>query len=74
MSLSPEQQRKKAMAMEESLRHQRYSQVDRERSAPMESPPNSAAIEKAGKRVMSAMEKEEADIGGKNASPNDDRY
>lgn len=28
MSHSPEQQRKKAMAMEESLRHARYAQAD----------------------------------------------
>lgn len=74
MSHSAEQNRKKAEAQEESLRHARYSAVDRERSAPQQSPGNSMAIEKEGRRVKAATAKEDKDIGGENASPNDDRY
>ena len=74
MAMSPEQQRKKADAQEESLRHARYAQADGGMKGMNEQPPNSEAIAAAGRRVMAAKDKEDADIGGKDASPNDDRY
>jgi hypothetical protein len=74
MSLSPEQMRKKAAAMEESQRHARYAQADGSMREPMRNPPNSDAIAAAGRRVNAATAKEEATIGGENASINDNRY
>lgn len=74
MSHSPEQMRKKAAAMEESQRHARYAQADGSMKSAQESPPNSRAIEASENRVNAATRKEERDIGGKNASINDERY
>lgn len=70
--MSPEQMRKKSEAMEEAQRHARYAQADG--SMKSGNTGNSAAIAKAGREVNAATAKEDKDIGGKNASPNDDRY
>lgn len=72
MSMSPEQARKKSEAQAESLKHARYASADGSMSSGNTG--NSPAIEAAGKRVDAARIKEESDIGGKDASPNDDRY
>ena len=74
MSISPEQMRKKSLAMAESQRHVRYSEVNKERSESQQAPGMSPAITAAGKRVDAATAKENADIGGRNASINDNRY
>jgi hypothetical protein len=70
--MSPEQMRKKAAAMEESQRHARYAQADG--SMKSGNTGNSAAIARAGREVDAATAKENKDIGGKDASPNNDRY
>ncbi len=70
--MSPEQMRKKSEAMAESLRHARYASADR--MSGVDEPPQSKAIDAAGKRVEKARLKEENDIGGKDASINDNRY
>ena len=74
MSMSPEQQRKKSMAEADSLRHQRYAQADGSMKESNSEPMNSPAIHAAVSRVSAATAKEDADIGGENASPNDERY
>jgi hypothetical protein len=72
--ISPEQQRKKSLAEDESLRHQRYAQADGSFKDGHSEPMNSPAIHAAVARVNAATAKEDASIGGENASPNDDRY
>lgn len=72
MSHSPEQMRKKSEAQAEALRHARYAQADG--SMASGNTGNSPAIKAAGRRVEAATAKEEATIGGQNASINDDRY
>ena len=73
--MSPEQMRKKSLAQDESERHARYAQADGSmKSAHSEPYSVSPAIEAAGKRVDAATAKEDASIGGKNASINDNRY
>jgi len=74
MPMSPEQMRKNSIAQAESLRHARYAQADGGMKNPNTEPPNSPAIHAAVARVSKATAKENADIGGENASPNDDRY
>jgi hypothetical protein len=72
--MSPEQMRKKSMAMEESQRHARYSQADRERDASEPMLYQSPGIAMAGREVSAATAKEDSSIGGENASVNDNRY
>jgi hypothetical protein len=72
--MSPEQMRKKEAAQQEAERHARYAQADGSMKSPEKNPPNSAAIAAAGRRVNAATAKEDATIGGKNASINDERY
>lgn len=74
MTMNSEQMRKKSMAQQESLRHARYAQADGGMKNPNTEPVNSAAIHASVARVNAATAKEDADIGGQNASPNDDRY
>lgn len=74
MSLSPEQMRKKSIAEADALRHQRYAQADGSMKQGNSEPVNSTAIHAEVSRVNAATAKEDADIGGQNASPNDDRY
>lgn len=74
MSLSPEQMRKKSLAMDESLKHARYAQADGSMRPSQRGPNESPAIEASERRVRAATAKEDATIGGENASPNDDRY
>lgn len=74
MSLSPEQMRKKAMAQEESQRHARYAQANGGMKNMNTEPVNSTAIHAEVARVNAATAKEDASIGGQNASPNDNRY
>lgn len=74
MAMSPEQMRKKSMAEEESLRHARYAQADGSMKKMNTEPVNSTAIHAQVARVNAATAKEDATIGGENASPNDDRY
>ena len=74
MTMNAEQMRKKAMAEEESLRHQRYAQADGSMKKGNSEPVNSSAIHAEVARVNAATAKEDASIGGQNASPNDDRY
>ena len=74
MSMSPEQQRKKSMAEADSLRHQRYAQADGSMKESNSEPMNSTAIHAAVSRVSAATAKEDADIRGEKASPNDERY
>ena len=70
MSLSPEQMRKKSEANAESLKHARSATADgamrRENTAPVQS----GAIDAAGRRVKAATDKENADIGKPDESPN----
>jgi hypothetical protein len=70
--MSPEQMRKKSEAMAESQRHARYAQADG--SMASGNTGNSEAIAAAGHRVNAATAKEDATIGGQNASINDNRY
>jgi hypothetical protein len=73
--MSPEQQRKKSEAMEESQRHARYAQADGSmKSAHSRDYEVSPAIEASERRVKAATAKEDASIGGENASINDNRY
>lgn len=74
MAISPEQMRKMSMAQAESLRHQRYAQADGSMKKMNTEPVNSTAISAQVARVNKATAKEDADIGGQNVSPNDDRY
>jgi hypothetical protein len=64
--------RKKSLAEAESLRHARYAQADGSMKMAPEVPPNSGAIEAAGRRVNAATAKEDADIGKPDRSPNVD--
>lgn len=70
--MSPEQMRKKSEAQAEALRHARYAQADGGMNMGAHAP--SEPIEAARKRVNAATAKEDADIGGRNASINDNRY
>lgn len=72
--MSPEQMRKKSLAQDEAERHHKYSAVDGERREMNTQPMASMAIKAAGREVKAATMKEDRDIGGQNASPNDDRY
>jgi hypothetical protein len=72
--ITPEQQRKMSLAQDESLRHARYAQADGSMKKGNESPPQSSAIEAAGRRVNAATAKEDASIGGEGASINENRY
>lgn len=74
MSLSPEQMRKKSLAQDEAESHACYAQADGSMKKGNMAPALSSAIEAAGRRVNAATAKEDATIGGENASPNDDRY
>lgn len=74
MTVNSEQMRKKAEAEAESLRHQRYAQADGSMKKSNSEPMNSNAIHAALTRVKEATAKEEATIGGENASVNDNRY
>lgn len=70
MSMSPEQMRKKSLAMADADRHARYNQAAYERDKSNTSPEQSRAIEAAGSRVKAATAKEEASIGPADRSPN----
>lgn len=70
MSLSPEQMRKKSMAMDEAQRHARYAQADGSMKSMNTEPGMSPAIEAAGRRVNAATAKEDASIGPSDPSPN----
>ena len=72
--MSPEQMRKKSLAQDEAHRHAQYARADGSMREPQQVPPNSAAIAAAGRRVDAATAKENADIGGRHASINEDRY
>ena len=70
MSMSPEQMRKKSLAMDESERHARYAQADGSMRRENTSPAQSMAIEAEGRRVKAATDKETASIGPQDQSPN----
>ena len=70
MTMSPEQMRKKSLAMDESERHARYAQADGSMKNPNSEPVNSPAIHAAVARVNAATAKETADIGAQDPSPN----
>ena len=70
MSLSPEQARKKSLAMDESQRHQRYAQADGSMKSMNTEPVNSTAIHAEVARVNAATAKETASIGEQDQSPN----
>lgn len=70
MTMNAEQMRKKAMAEEESLRHQRYAQADGSFKNGHSEPLNSRAIHAAVSRVNAATAKEEASMGPQDRSPN----
>ena len=70
MSMSPEQMRKKSLAEDESLKHQRYAQADGSFKNGHSEPVNSPAIHAAVARVNSATAKEDASIGKPDPSPN----
>lgn len=70
MSLSPEQMRKKSLAMAESERHARYAQADGSMRHENTQPAPSREIEAAGRRVKAATDKENASIGPYDPSPN----
>lgn len=70
MSLSPEQMRKKSLAEDEALRHQRYAQADGSMKKGNSEPMNSPAIHAAVARVNAATAKEDASIGAQDPSPN----
>lgn len=70
MSLSPEQMRKKSLAEDESLKHQRYAQADGGFKNGHSEPLNSSAIHASVARVNAATAKEEASIGKQDNSPN----
>lgn len=72
MTLSPEQMRKKSLAEAESLRHARYAQADGSMRQPNTEPATSARIKAEGMRVKRATNKEDADIGPYDRSPNVD--
>lgn len=74
MSMTPEQMRKKSLAMDEAQKHARYAQADGSMRPSQRGPSESPAIEASERRVNAATAKEDATIGGENASPNDDRY
>lgn len=75
MTMSPDQMRQKSKAMAESERHARYAQADGSMKSAHSQPYYvSPAIEASERRVNAATAKEDASIGGENASPNDDRY
>jgi len=71
MTLSPEQMRKKSLAEDESLKHQRYAQADGSfKKYPHSGPVNSPAIHAAVARVNAATAKENDSIGDFDQSPN----
>lgn len=72
--MSPEQMRKVSLDQAESLRHARYAQADGSMKKMNTQPPQSAAIEAAGRRVNAATAKEEADIGPQDPHPNAVRW
>lgn len=70
MSLSPEQMRKKSLAEDEAMRHQRYAQADGSMKEGNSEPMNSMAIHAQVARVNAATAKEDASIGEPDRSPN----
>jgi hypothetical protein len=72
MTVNAEQMRKKAMAEEEALRHQRYAQADGSMKQGNSEPINSTAIHAQVARVNAATAKENASIGMQDPSPNAD--
>lgn len=70
MTMNAEQMRKKEAAQQEAERHARYAQADGSMKNMNTSPPQSPAIEAAGRRVNAATDKETASIGAQDPSPN----
>jgi hypothetical protein len=70
MTMNAEQMRKKSIAQADALRHARYAQADGSMKQMNTSPPQSPAIEAAGRRVNAATAKEDASIGRQDPSPN----
>jgi hypothetical protein len=70
MTASPEQMRKMSLAQDEAERHARYAQADGSMKKMNTSPPQSSAIDAAGRRVNAATAKEDASIGPQDQSPN----
>jgi len=70
MTMSLEQMRKKSLAEDESLRHQRYAQADGSMKSMNTQPINSTAISAQVARVNAATAKEDASIGAPDQSPN----
>jgi hypothetical protein len=68
--MSPEQMRKKSLAMAESYRHARYAQADGSMRQENTEPANSPRIAAEGRRVNAATAKEDKDIGWQDPSPN----
>jgi hypothetical protein len=63
--MSPEQQRQKSRAQEESLRHAQYAAADGSMRTIRNEPLNSNAIHAELQRVNAATAKEDASIAGK---------
>lgn len=75
MTMTPSQMRQKEAAQTQAEKHSRYASADGSMKAAHSQPYYvSPAIEASGNRVNAATAKEEATIGGQNASPNDNRY
>lgn len=72
MTVNAEQMRQKQMAMQESLRHQRYAQADGSFKDGHSEPMNSPAIHAQVARVNAATALENASIGMSDKSPNAD--
>lgn len=70
MTMNAEQMRKKSIAQADALRHARYAQADGSMKQMNTEPPQSPAIEAAGRRVKAATDKETASIGPQDPSPN----
>jgi hypothetical protein len=70
MTMNAEQMRKKSLAQDEAERHARYAQADGSMKNMNTQPPQSPAIEAAGRRVNAATDKETASIGAQDPSPN----
>ncbi len=62
--MSPEQMRKKSLAMDEAHRHARYAQADGSMKSARNEPINSPAIHASVARVNAATAKEDASIAG----------
>jgi hypothetical protein len=70
MTVNAEQMRKREAAQTEAERHARYAQADGSMKQMNTQPPQSPAIEAAGRRVNAATAKEDASIGAQDPSPN----